>query len=1084
MKTRIKTGEIIVMLTDKSGKLAVITLEDYLKMGEVHTANDTEVTEMKARELERRINGHTSMWIKMSNMGENHRHTERIRETCINHSCAISSLYLLLKDHKIVVPGDLPATRPVCSGCTGFDVHFSNILSEFLEAIANAMRNSIEVISSEDLISKINEYNEELAEEVKKEIEKSEDASRTCSHPEPTSTKFEQEAVIIGADAKCLYPSLLGKHTGRIVREAAIKTDLKTEGINYKEMARYVAMEAEEFDVNALKLGRIIPKRRYRKGCKPGVTGVEPMGKESDDEIKWVFPSREPTEVEKKNLLALALEIGVKAAFSNHLYQFGGKIFHQTDGGPIGMRLAGAAARIVMGTWGERMVEILKKEEMKIWLSGCYVDDVRLVTSAIERGKRWSRTERKFIHKEEWEVEDTIADESDTARTARIMKGAMNSIFNNIQFETEIPEEFPEGKLPTLDFKMWVENQGRQQPPQPGRELPRGKIMFSYYEKKMSSKYCVMKSSAMAENSKNSTLSQDLIRRMLNTSELVPQSERNTIIENYIKKLKISGYSQEQTRSIIISGLKGYQTKLERSRKSGIKLHRSAKTTVNSRYKKKLTEKTNWFRKKRKDSEEGAEKVSTEKRKPSSEGKRWCTQAAQANQAKTMQTVTVLFVPRTPGGELASRLRKAEEELSVITGDKIKIVEKTGVMMKRILHRSNPWAGDLCGRVDCLVCMHGGEGGGDCRRRNITYRTSCRACHSQGKDRSYYGESSRTAFERGKEHLSGFQSENIDNHMFKHYSDEHQGEEISFSMKVIKGHMSAFTRQIHEAVIIQRNEKNGILNSKGEYNRCQLPRLGVIMGEKEARAGAHKQPGQKDNEKRKSYEMTDNEIEELFAEGKKEMRKRRKAVESENDAQPKAKKKKTGIRRPEIRPADKRNRSMEKEDNENGEKEEENDEKQRKKARLEIEENSKVSKNVKNESHSQRSKVQTIILFKKIPKNLNENVPVLPKNEVTEKNEKKQQKISHFFKKNQPPPTKSKPNNKANQPYSPVNHHPTHQQPMESRNKQRRSKPAAPAFKFKKISDHFQPKTNLGLENCRQLHPPSPHKPELSKNLN
>ena len=89
-----------------------------------------------------------------------------------------------------------------------------------------------------------------------------------------------------------------------------------------------------------------------------------------------------------------------------------------------------------------------------------------------------------------------------------------------------------------------------------------------------------------------------------------------------------------------------------------------------------------------------------------------------------------------------------------------------------------------------------------------------------------------------------------DSHMLKHAVVEHDGDtRIEFSMKVLKGHMTAFSRQIHEAVVIQKNESSSILNSKGEYNRCSLPRLTVKEGVREIK------------EKEWCDTMTDQEIE-------------------------------------------------------------------------------------------------------------------------------------------------------------------------------------------------------------------------------
>ena len=71
--------------------------------------------------------------------------------------------------------------------------------------------------------------------------------------------------------------------------------------------------------------------------------------------------------------------------------------------------------------------------------------------------------------------------------------------------------------------------------------------------------------------------------------------------------------------------------------------------------------------------------------------------------------------------------------------------------------------------------------------------------------------------------------------MNKHQVAAHQGQDrVKFSMKVVQKHMSAFKRQVNEAVLIQLNEgRETLLNSKGEYNRCSLPRLTVKLGERE-----------------------------------------------------------------------------------------------------------------------------------------------------------------------------------------------------------------------------------------------------------
>ena len=70
-------------------------------------------------------------------------------------------------------------------------------------------------------------------------------------------------------------------------------------------------------------------------------------------------------------------------------------------------------------------------------------------------------------------------------------------------------------------------------------------------------------------------------------------------------------------------------------------------------------------------------------------------------------------------------------------------------------------------------------------------------------------------------------------HMFKHQQLEHGGANPQFTMKVIKFYKTPLARQIAESVRIRRRGGEGaILNSKGEYSRCHIPRL-VIEDEEE-----------------------------------------------------------------------------------------------------------------------------------------------------------------------------------------------------------------------------------------------------------
>ena len=85
------------------------------------------------------------MYIKMTGMGDNWGQGDRMRSSTITRSKTLASLFLQLKDHKEVL--DMRAVVPACDSYT---VGLSNILSELVESVANAVSAPCEVNSSED----------------------------------------------------------------------------------------------------------------------------------------------------------------------------------------------------------------------------------------------------------------------------------------------------------------------------------------------------------------------------------------------------------------------------------------------------------------------------------------------------------------------------------------------------------------------------------------------------------------------------------------------------------------------------------------------------------------------------------------------------------------------------------------------------------------------------------------------------------------------------------------------------------------------------------------------------------------------
>jgi len=102
----------------------------------------------------------------------------------------------------------------------------------------------------------------------------------------------------------------------------------------------------------------------------------------------------------------------------------------------------------------------------------------------------------------------------------------------------------------------------------------------------------------------------------------------------------------------------------------------------------------------------------------------------------------------------------------------------------------------------------------------------------------YVGETSRSGYERIREHFKDFNNLSSQSHMLKHFIETHKDmkmEDMRFGIKVLKTYTSAFERQIGESVWINHYLTQGItlMNSKNEYNRCIIPRLAIDIDKDE-----------------------------------------------------------------------------------------------------------------------------------------------------------------------------------------------------------------------------------------------------------
>ena len=206
----------------------------------------------------------------------------------------------------------------------------------------------------------------------------------------------------------------------------------------------------------------------------------------------------------------------------------------------------------------------------------------------MEKGRRWNGKWMEW--RKEWKEEDMEKGEEDDLRMMREVVAMGNTLEKDIQLTMDIPSANKDKKLPVLDLKMWIE----------AREGEGGEkyeeVMYEFYEKSMVSQRVIGKSSALPERVKCTTLAQEVIRILRNTSERIRKERREGQLTNFAVKLKNSGYNERSRKEIILAGIKGFERIEEEVKKGRRSMNRDRKENMEVRMLKKYGAKTRWYK--------------------------------------------------------------------------------------------------------------------------------------------------------------------------------------------------------------------------------------------------------------------------------------------------------------------------------------------------------------------------------------------------------------------------------------------------------------------------------------------------------
>ena len=761
LRSQTKSKNQIYGKTDKSDLPFLVTEEEYLDIAKPHIAKDIIINETKAKKMENALNCQAFQLCRIFGLCNSQNCSRRLKSTLTNSNTKPPNLTFQIKDHKTPRPGEPKAARGLVGAGTGsFGREAGHIITTILDAIADtiAKEQGTELKSTEDLLAGINILNR------REDLE---------------------DLVFWSSDAVALYPSLQPDRSGAIVRKLLQQSGLEVSGVNWEEAVLYLSLTLPRQDTRRKDLGDLLPrwKKEGTATCdQPGITTAEVKGPLQEDQKDWTKslfyrPSKTPTKQEQMEIMGMVLEQAIVSIMANSCYLFRGEIRQHSSGLATGEDISRAVARVVMLDWDKQVTELAEYNNLQLYYHGRYVDDAEEAGKALAPGTRWQEGPwsgglGKLVVVQEL-VENDLNIPADNRTMQEFVKMG-SSINPDIQLTGDCPSLNPTNMMPALDIQLWMEG---------------GKVRHQHFRKAMSNNLVMMECSAQPIKTKRTTLTQEGIRILKNTSLELPWEVAASHLSNLSNRMKASGYSEVFRLQIIKSAVDGFNKMVEVERKGGRPLNRPRSWEEDCRQKQKHQKKRSWFSK-------GGYHVP-------------------------------VFVPHTPGSELAKLMRRKEEENN--QGRKIRflIVELGGTKIHHLLWKPNPWAGDKCGLNDCFPCM--GDKGGDCRKQGVTYSINCNTCQEERNTRNvvaaYQGETGRNAYDRGKEHLACLRKRSEQSVLWLHSLYHHQGREnVHYSMVVNGKFKEPLDRQLNEKVNICRFKGDILMNRKSELGGAVVQR--------------------------------------------------------------------------------------------------------------------------------------------------------------------------------------------------------------------------------------------------------------------
>ena len=518
LRERVKKREIVCYITDKSGRWAVDTPENYKRACQAELSDRTKTPEISLEDhdcAEKEMNGHALAFLRMLGINSTESAGDRVCKAVVAHGVKVPPFYGMRKDHKEVPAGEEdrgPRVRPVCGAKDCVTRRLSYLMCLLLCRLTEGEKTNCE--STEELLEEIETVNRDWD---------------------------VQESWVVGSlDVDALYPSLDIELCAEVVCRKLFESDIQFVGLAWREIALYLRYHMSEEALAEKGYGRFCPQRRSNRGEGPLFHASGSNKKEESRFGPWRFPLEVPDVVMTRRMFCSAIQVMIVKTMSLHDFRFDGKVYRQRRGGSIGLDLTGVISDIYMCEWDKALIQRMEENRLMLMLYKRYKDDVNFIVAAFG-----------------------LVDQSQEDRERNVMgtvKRIADGIDPSLTVSTDVCANYTDRRLPVLDIKTWI---GRD-----GSGIVR--VLHTYYMKDVSSRLVMSESSSHGSSMRRSVMVNELYRVMRNCSVFLDwDSEVASHLSYYMRRLQWSGYSEKVRYELLVQALRKYDSRRERYRETG-----------------------------------------------------------------------------------------------------------------------------------------------------------------------------------------------------------------------------------------------------------------------------------------------------------------------------------------------------------------------------------------------------------------------------------------------------------------------------------------------------------------------------------